>query len=161
MIILKKCAALLLLVLLLLGVTTGCSNRSEITPAGVTKDIMTYVDADIKWVSLKEEELNGYFGFSGEDLTAHSAYINDAEEKYDIVAAFEFKNTEALHSAVEKVSASLVAATQNFASVIDTEKEKIVNRLILSKDNILVVVVASNNINIKDMLTEKGFSVVA
>lgn len=160
MIILKKHLSILLVFLLCIGVMAGCSNGNNLTPAEITDEIMAYVDKDIKWISLKEKELNGYFGFSDETVVSHSAYINDAEEKYDIVSAFEFKDNKSLHAAVEKVNASLTSATQNFATAIDSEREKIANRIILSKGNVLVVVVSSNTQNIKEMLTEKGFSAV-
>ena len=160
MIILKKYLSVALVFLLCIGVMVGCSSGKNLNPAEITDEIMAYVDKDIKWVSLKEGELIGYFGFSGETVVSHSAYINDAEEKYDIVSAFEFKDNKSLHTAVEKVNASLTSATQNFATAIDSEREKIANRVILSKDNVLVVVVSSNTQKIKEMLTDKGFSAV-
>ena len=159
MVTLKKCISLFAVLLLLAGLVTGCLNKSGATsPEEVTEDILAYVDTDINWVSLKKDKLSSYFGFSGDDLNSHSAYINDSEEKYDIVAAFEFKDHQALHAAVEKINVCLDAATKNFKSIIDTETEKIANRVILSNQNVLVVVVSSNADKIKEMLIEKGFS---
>ncbi len=161
MVILKKCVSLLMVILMLVSLTAACAGgNDEVTPETITNDIFEYVDKDIIWVSLKKDELNSYFGFSGENVTAHSAFINDSEQKYDIVAAFEFEDRQTMRAAVEKVNISLDAAIQNFKSVIDTETEKIMNRVILSKENILVIVVSSNTPKIKEMLTEKDFSSV-
>lgn len=160
MVILKKFVSLLMTLVLVCCALSACGNGEQASPKAITDDIFEYVDKDIKWVSLKNNELNGYFGFSGDTVKEHTAYINDAEEGYDIVAAFEFNDSESMRAAVEKVNISLDAATQNFKSVIDTETEKIMNRLILCKGNILVVVVASNTPKVKEMLTKKGFSAV-
>ncbi len=159
MIIFKKTAALMLCLLIMCTVLTACQSENKYySPSQITEKIMVYTDSGISWAPLTLDTLSGYFGFSGENINEFSAFVNDSEEGYDIVAAFEFRDKEALTNSVGKLTEALDGAIKNFAEARESESVKLKQRNILIKDNMLVVVVCANNEKIEDMLKDMGFS---
>ena len=162
MIILKRAAAVLVCLLLCICTFTGCTGGDKTeSPEALVSQMKTYTDEDIVWVELTQSEIIGYFGFEGEIARAHTALINDSEEKYDIISAFVIPEHDDMLSAAKKVTESLDTATKNFVTANETEADKIRDRVILSRDDTLVIVVSSNAEKIKEMLLDKGFGTVA
>ncbi len=162
MVTLKKSAAVLFCLLLCICIFTGCAGRQGAeSPEALVSQMKTYTDKDIVWVELTQSEIVGYFGFEGEISLAHAALINDSEEKFDIISAFVIPERDDMLSATKKATASLDTATKNFVAANETEADKIRDRVILSRDDTLVIVVSSNAEKIKEMLLDKGFSTVA
>ena len=162
MVTLKRAAAVFSCLLLCICIFTGCAaGQGAESPEALVSQMKTYTDKDIAWVELTQGEIIGYFGFEGEISHAHTALINDSEEKFDIISAFVIPEREDMLSAVEKATVSLDTAAKNFVAASGTEAEKIRSRVILSREDTLVIVVSSNAEKIKEMLLDKGFSTVA
>ena len=156
--IIKKCIVMCLSVALLLVSLNGCGKGNEAyTATEITDEIKAYNDSDIAWTKLNKEEISAYFGFSAENISDLSVYINDDDENYDIAAAFEFDSDDDMMSVIETLNKSLSAAADSFKNTSITESEKIGNRVVLKNRNILVVAVSTNHKKIGNMLQEKGF----
>ncbi len=159
MVILRKSLALIICLALCVLAFCACSEKGKYYSADeITERVMTYTDSKIDWVPLKADALSGYFGFSDADIKDYSAFISSSEAGYDIVAAFEFKNGEALKSSVARLNEKLDNTMDNFSAVKESESAKIRERIILSKDEMLVVIVCANSKSINDELKRMGFS---
>ena len=154
----KKIVCVFMCVCLLATAFVGCSQTDQkYTVKEITDEIKTYNDIEIVWTNLKREEISAYLGFTADKTKNLSVYINDAEEDYDIAAAFEFDSEKDLTDVIEALNKSLSAAADSFKNTSLTEAQKISNRLVLKKGTMLVVIVSTNYEEINKVLKNKGF----
>lgn len=156
--IIKRCILCVLCIVFCIVMCAGCGDKAKpLSPKEITDIIKSNNASDIVWTPLNANDISAYFGFSDENVTGLSVFINDDDEHYDIAAAIEFKTSEDMWAVVESLNKSLIAAKETFDNVNNSEAAKIKNKLILKNDKMLVVVVSNNYEKIGKELAKHGF----
>lgn len=156
--ILKRCILCVLCMALCISFLACCNGKNEsLSVKEITDLVKGYNSNDIVWTALKTDTIPAYFGFDNSDITDISAYINDDDEHYDLIAAIEFKTKDAMLSVIEPLNKSLTAAEISFKNINVAEGQKIANKLLLKNGSTLVIVISSNYEKIKDELAKYDF----
>ncbi len=159
---LKRCIAFAFCIILCIMSLTGCKEKNEIPSAfDITDETIGYCDKEIDWTKLNRKDIPIHFGFSADNVTDLSVFVNDADEYYDTVATFTFGSADELNSVIESLNKSMSSVAESFKNINEQEAQKISKRLILKQDDTLVIVVSANYEKIEKMLNDKGFISVA
>ena len=154
----KQIIRLLALVLAAVCVFTlcSCSSGEEQTPYSVSQKILDLFSEDIEMTSLTSEQTAAYFGIDTKHLHSFSVSISSADDRYDTVAVFAYKDKEERTAVADAVAQHLKTNETTVKAVNDAEYRKIQNSLIMEHGAKLILVISDNNEEIGKMLEELG-----
>lgn len=155
----KKIMCIVLCILCITLPICGCKQPDEVqSPQELVDEIMPFAGDGIAWAMIEKDKITGYFGFSGDKTSELSVWINDDDEKCDIVAAFVIENETDRLAAIEAIGRSLTTTAKVFETTNSSESAKLKSYIIYVKDNTLITVVSGNIEKIKKLLLDKGFT---
>ncbi len=155
---LKRLLSALLATLMCMLALMGCKNNNYVeTPEEITSFIKENTSAEIVWTSISPDNVISHLGFDGRIASDSSVFINETEGTVNIVASFRFNTKEKLLQATAAINEALTKAAQTYKNVDITQADKLTNRIIMYKENTLVLVATENSEKIEELLNERNW----
>ncbi len=105
-------------------------------------------------ISLSASALPSYFEFQDADVKRFSAWVSADGESADTVAAFEVTDKSGHNKVVSGISSYLTKLTSSFKNTMDSEYQKIQNRILVEDDHIVLLVICDNTGALEPLLNE-------
>lgn len=133
---------LICFVLILATFMCGCKSDNELTPATLTKRIISKLDlSDLS--ALSGSTLPAHFQIQDTDIKRFSVLIDASATSADTVAAFEVVDDNQQTAVVSGISGYITKLSTSFESTITTEYTKTQNRILVKIDDIILLVICS------------------
>ena len=143
MTLLKRYGWLMVLMVLLSALLlTGCQSDK---PAGI-EEISTQLNEvvleDSETVSLSDDQLLNYFSFGTDVLSDYRVSLRESESGFQMVAVFAPKNQDNRKTVLEGINKAIAVTASTYKALNQGEYQKIQNRLLYEKDDLLILVVS-------------------
>ncbi len=135
---------------------TACSQDGKHTVSEIADTLKSFSSSEIDWKQLGGDQLSSYFGFEADITKAYTAYINGAENHFDIIIAAQPVDPEARADIIKGLTFAMTTASSNFKSANETEYKKITSGRIVETDDILILVIMDNYDKINGYFEELG-----
>ncbi len=133
------------------------SSDSEHISIADVKSAVFESDFD-EMVELGKNQLANYYSYEEEWFTEFSVYIADSESRCDEVAIFRLADNKYLKSAVASIEQRINSQSAATNAQNSSEFLKLSRRVLLQKDDVIVMVVSEQGEEIAKRLREKfGF----
>ena len=145
----------LFIICLCLLITAGCQNDVvSFSPAEIANSIKAFSDDSVEWTTLEEDSVSNHFGFSADKLESFIGYISSSEERYDIIAIFEYDNDDVKTEIIKGIDFQIAVAEQNYKAASVNEYEKITHKIVAQKDKIIILCITDQTEKVSKFLTE-------
>lgn len=150
-----KFLKILLILLLVTSLLAGCGDKGDLPSTNeIASTLKSYSADTVKWAELDKSKISAYFGFKGENIEEFSGYVNDSEEFFDIIAVFKLKNPEETQEVLDGISFITKSADNAFKIANKSVSDKIANKIVAQKDNLLILCIIDNYSQISKYLTD-------
>ncbi len=150
---LLKCLFIICLCLL---IPVGCQdNTLTLSPTEIADNIKAFSDDSIEWTTLEEDSVSNHFGFSDEILESFIGYISTSEERYDIIAVFEYDDDEVKAEIIKGIDFHIDAAEQSYKAASVNEYEKITHKIVAQKDKMIILCITDSEEKVTKYLKEE------
>ena len=147
-----KCLFIICICLL---VPVGCQDDTVLlSPNEIADNIKAFSDDSVEWTTLEEDSVSNHFGFSADKLESFIGYISSSEERYDIIAVFEYDNDDVKTEIIKGIDFQIAAAEQNYKAASVNEYEKITHQIVAQKDKIIILCITDQTEKVSKYLTE-------
>lgn len=150
-----KFLKILLILILVISLLAGCNSQGELPSTNeIAITLKSYSADTVNWAKLDKTKISSYFGFKGENIEEFSGYVNDSEEFFDIIAVFKLKNPEAKEEVMDGINFITKSADNAFRIANKSVSDKIANKIIAEKDDLIILCIIDNYSQISKYLTD-------
>lgn len=132
---------------------SGCRSNDSLSPSECTAQILKQQPFPAL-SELSASALPSYFEFQDADVKRFSAWVSADGESADTVAAFEVTDKSGHNKVVSGISSYLTKLTSSFKNTMDSEYQKIQNRILVEDDHIVLLVICDNAGALEPLLNE-------
>ncbi len=149
---LLKC---LIIICVCLLIPVGCHyDTVSFSPTEIANNIKAFSDDSVEWTTLGEDSVSNHFGFQGDKLKSFTGYISTSEERYDIIAIFEYDEEEIKSEIIKGIDFLLAEAQQNYKAASINQYEKITHKIVAQKDKMIILCITDQTEKVSKYLTE-------
>lgn len=134
---------------------TGCSSTDKQSAEEVAEKLKELSGDTVSWSELDSSKMSSYFQLEEGDVNEFKGYINNSEERFDMIAVFSFKKEENKKAVLGAVESTLRMMNENYRLANGDEAAKISGRLLAETDNLIILCITDQNDSIKTYLTEE------
>lgn len=150
-----KILKILLSLLLVVIIFSGCSARDELPSATqIAIDLKAYSADTVIWAELDKTKISSYFGFTDENISEFSGFVNDSEELFDIVAVFKLKDPSAKQEVLSGINFIVENTDNTFRIANKSVSDKIANKIVAETDDLIILCIMDNYSQISKYLTD-------
>ena len=150
-----------LLLLAVMGIlsVSACNVKNDEKPVSIDSIKSVVFETEFpEMVELGKNQLSNYYSFDEAWIKDFSVYIADSEILCDEVAIFYLADPEYLNNVVAAVEQRANSQFSASNAQNQVESAKITNRILLQKDNMIVMVISAQSKEISKRLQKKyGF----
>ncbi len=150
----KKCR-LAVVLLLLVVLLCGCRGATAPTPSEMT-DQVTQKLTGVELKPLSGTALNSYFEFQDTEVNRFSVFVSASASSADTVAAFEARDDKQQNAVISGISGYLSKLSSSFKNTMDSEYQKIQNRVLVQIDQTVLLVICSDTSVVEPLLENWG-----
>lgn len=144
-----------LILFLCLSLFAGCSAKSEqYSTLEIAQQLKSYSADTVSWAELNKTKISAYFGFADDNIEEFKGYVNNSEEYFDIIAVFKLKNPDAKNEVIKGISFMSKTADSIYKIANKSVSDKINNRIIAEKDDLIILCIMDNYGQISKYLTD-------
>ena len=149
---LLKCLFIILVCLL---IPTAChDNTVTLSPTEIANSVKAFSDESVEWTTLTENSVSNHFGFSADKLESFTGYISASEERYDMIAVFEYEDEKIKSEIIKGIDFLLAEAEQNYKAASINQYEKITHKIVAQKDKTIILCITDQTEKVSKYLTE-------
>lgn len=134
-----KIISIVLSLALCLLILAGCGNSEAPNANEIANTIKTYSAETVNWTSLDKTSFEPYFGITGNGVSQFCGFINNSEEKFDMIAVFTYDNDETRQTILDGIYSLSRQMSDNYRIANANEATKITEPLIAELDNTIIV----------------------
>lgn len=141
--------------ILCLCLFVGCSGREKLSANDIADEIKSLSSDLITWISLDKSQMSTYFSIQDDTVIHFAGYINDSENKFDIIAVFKFENQDARTQIISEINKTATQMSDNYKLANENEAQKISNHIIAQTNDTIIFCVLDNQKPITEYLTSE------
>ncbi len=150
----KSIVALVLVTIVLLT-ASGCGDAKKVNTTDLSEEILTLTTfSELK--ELSGASLPSYFRFSDGSVKRFNVRISATGESADTLACFEVKDKEQRTTAIKGISQYLSDLSTFFKPTMESEYQKVENRLLVELDDVIVLVICNDIETVWNYLASLG-----
>ncbi|MEE0928232.1 MAG: DUF4358 domain-containing protein [Acutalibacteraceae bacterium] len=142
----------ILALLLCLCLLAGCGSDSRLTAKEIADELKTFSADTVSWTELGRSKISTYFGFSDENITGFKGYINDAEEKFDMIAVFGFEDETTKAEILSGISDMTTQMSENYKLANESVAGKIISKTLAQTDHFVILCIMDQNKKVTEYL---------
>ena len=152
---LRRIISAIVMLFVLLSFAGCAQSKNTLSPAEITETIKSN-HAFSSLSALTGDKLSAYFQFNDSDVKRFSAYISNATEASDVIAAFEYRNDHEKSKIMNGISLFLNNKAEVYKNNFETEYLKIQNRVFMQVGSVIVIVIGEEYKQIETELKDLG-----
>lgn len=131
---------------------TGCASK-EVPPVNEISLSLKELSSDaVSWASLDKTSIKTYFGMSDENIKAFSGYINSSEERFDMIAVFEYEDKHTRQVVLDSIVSLTQQMSENYKLANLNEASKITAPSVAEINNVIIFCVMDSLSEINNYL---------
>ncbi len=144
--------SVLLTLIMCFCIFSGCASK-EVPPVNEISLSLKELSSDaVNWASLDKTSIKTYFGMSNENIKAFSGYINSSEERFDMIAVFEYEDKHTRQAVLDSIVSLTQQMSDNYKLANVSEASKITTPSVAEIDNVIIFCVMDSRSEINDYL---------
>lgn len=134
------------------SIFTGCSSK-EVPPVNtISLSLKELAPETVSWTSLDNTSIKTYFGIPNGDIKSFSGYINSSEERFDMIAVFEYEDKQTQKAILEAVASLTQQMSDNYKLANMSEVSKISSPIVAEIGNTIIFCVMGSQSKVTDYL---------
>lgn len=141
-------------ILLCICLFAGCGSAEKLDAKDIAEEVKKLSSDTVSWVVLDKTKMSTYFGISDESISDFAGYVNDAEEHFDMIAVFKFKDKNTRDNILSGISIMATQMSKSYSLANVSEATKINNRIIAETKDMIILCIMDKQDKITKYLTD-------
>lgn len=133
-------------------ILSGCASKEAPPVSEISLSLKELSSSAVNWTSLDKTSIKTYFGLSDENIKSFSGYINSSEERFDMIAVFEYADKHTRQAILDSIVSLTQQMSDNYRLANVSEASKITAPNVAEVDNIIIFCVMDNRSKITNYL---------
>ena len=144
--------SVLLTLIMCFCIFSGCTSKEIPAVNDISASIKKLAPETVSWASLDKSSIKTYFGIPDDDIKAFSGYISSSEERFDMIAVFEYEDKQTRKAVLDSIISLTKQMSDNYKLANISEVSKITAPNIAEVGNIIIFCVMDGQSKVTDYL---------
>ncbi len=144
--------SILLTLIMCVFIFSGCTSK-EVPPVNeISLSLKEFSSDAVNWASLDKTSIKTYFGIPDDSIKSFSGYINSSEERFDMIAIFEYEDKQTRKNILEAITLLTQQMSDNYKLANMSEVSKISAPSVAEIGNTIIFCVMDSQSKVTDYL---------
>lgn len=141
--------------MLCICILAGCGSSDGTSAQDIADRLKGFSPDTVCWTELDRTKISTYFGFGDQNISGFKGYLNEAEDKFDMIAVFSFDDDGSREDILKGINSMSEQMSDTYRLANKSVADKINSKIVAETKGTVILCIMDKNNKVTEYLTKE------